>query len=430
MLNRWMKSLIAVAALGLALPLVANAQTSRVEGMSVQGDYIKDYTAIYTYSSEISHVGNLVYGEFGSTEAAATPVDDRAVGAVLGNLFDGRFGTWGIHLREWTPNLGQGDITSNPGVGAGGQDPNANNNHSFDLMWGKRMGGTSLGLRLNRSVFETKLSVPPATTTITTLAGGDNFNRNVWGFGAGVGFEVNPTSSFEASLIWQNRTFENSTTPIVGTNTTEDSPTTYQFAARLLWQYQPNLLVVPVFKWYSFDLSTKSTTAAASTTANNTLKGWQIGAAGNWTLNQNDLFVLGLTFAHNSVEQDVPIFGSGIVGAAADNSKIDESIYPQVFAALETHVNSWLTLRFGANQDVYAKIKTTPRTPATDNAAEQTFSRFDMHLGAGVKVGNLQFDAIVANDFFQNLGWLGSGNSSDATTTGAYFPKVTATYAF
>src|SRR5262249_11578681 len=207
----------------------------------------------------------------------------------------------------------------------------------FDLMWGKRLGGTSLGLRLNRSVFTTELSTPAATTTIT-LNGGNNFNRNVWGFGAGVGFEVNPTSTFEASILWQNRTFENTTSPIGGaTNISEDSPTTYEFAARLLWQWQPNVLVVPVFKWYSFDLSTKTTTGGATTAADNTLKGWQLGAAGNWTLNQNDLFVLGLTFAHNAVEQDVPLFVSGITGGAADNSKIEGSDFPQGVPSLGTH---------------------------------------------------------------------------------------------
>ena len=45
----------------LALPVLAQAQTSRVEGMSLQGDYIKDYTGIYTYTSGVSSVGNLIY---------------------------------------------------------------------------------------------------------------------------------------------------------------------------------------------------------------------------------------------------------------------------------------------------------------------------------------------------------------------------------
>ena len=59
------KSIVLGAAM-LALPVLGHAQTSRVEGMSLQGDYIKDYTGIYTYPSGVSSVGNLVYGELGT----------------------------------------------------------------------------------------------------------------------------------------------------------------------------------------------------------------------------------------------------------------------------------------------------------------------------------------------------------------------------
>ena len=88
--------ILAVAAL-MALPTLALAQTSRVEGMSLQGDYIKDYTAIYTYTSCVTGVGNLVYGELGNFNGNGTL--DRGVGAVLQNLFDGKLGTLSIHLR-------------------------------------------------------------------------------------------------------------------------------------------------------------------------------------------------------------------------------------------------------------------------------------------------------------------------------------------
>src|SRR5258707_15842551 len=100
--------ILAVAAL-MALPTLALAQSSRVEGMSLPGDYIKDYTAIYTYTSCVTGVGNLVYGELGNVNAAtATGVHpgDRAMGAVLQNLFDAKVGTWPVHLRDETPQLG------------------------------------------------------------------------------------------------------------------------------------------------------------------------------------------------------------------------------------------------------------------------------------------------------------------------------------
>lgn len=414
MLNRWNK-LVAIAALALAMPVVANAQSSRVEGMALQGDYIKDYTSIYSYPSSVSHVGNLVYGEFGGGT-------DRAVGAVLGNLWEGRMGTWGVHLRQWDPSLGQATMNSHPGIGVGGQDLNTNNNHSFDIMWGKRMGGTSIGLRVNRAFTETEQST--ATTQFTFNAADTNvFARNVFGVGFGAGFEINPSTMFEAGVLWQSRTFENTVSPIGGgTNSADDSPTSYQLAARMMWQWQPNVLVVPVFKWYSFDYSYKTTSGGLTSTREASQKGWQIGLAGNWTLNQNDLFVLGLTAGNNTVEQDVDVFSSSIIGSGY--KKMEETIYPQLFAALETHVNPWLTLRFGANQDVNAKIKADPIaiTGGTPNSTT-SFSRFQMELGCGVKVGGLQFDAIMDSDFYNNFTRV---SSEDAPG----FGKVTATYAF
>src|SRR6266850_8443116 len=155
---------LVVAALSV-LPAAALAQTSRVEGMTLQGDYIKDYTGIYTYVSGVAGVGNLVYGELGNlltnpnTQTFGTGYPgtlDRAVGAVLGNLWDGRYGAWAIHLREETPALGQGDNFSQPNPGAGGFDPNLNGNESFDIMWAKKFGTTSFGLRVNRSHFQLK----------------------------------------------------------------------------------------------------------------------------------------------------------------------------------------------------------------------------------------------------------------------------------
>jgi hypothetical protein len=425
MLNRWNK-LVAIAAFALAMPVVANAQSSRVEGMSLQGDYIKDYTSIYTYPSSVSHVGNLVYGEFGGGS-------DRGVGAVLGNLWEGRMGTWAIHLRQFEPSLGQATTNSHPGIGTGGADLNTNNNHSFDLMWGKRMGGTSIGLRLNRSFFENETTIPlptPGTTTTVNLADSNVFNRNIFGFGGGVGFEINPNTMAEFSLLWQSRTFEVTTSPgTAATNRNDDSPTSYELAGRLMWQWQPNVLVVPVFKWYNFDYSYSITRAGGATaTRDATQKGWQLGVAGNWTLNQNDLFVLGLTAASNTFEQDATInpttsnvFASSIMPGTY--KKLQETIYPQIFAALETHVNSWLTLRFGATQDVQAKLDGDVFDASAQNSSKVTFSRFNMELGCGVKVGGLQFDAIMDPDFYNNVTHVASLGAPE-------FPKVTATYAF
>ncbi|HEY2953811.1 MAG TPA: hypothetical protein VGK89_01035 [Candidatus Eisenbacteria bacterium] len=412
--------------------MVALAQTSRLEGMgNLQSDFVKDYTSMFSYPSQVSSVGNMVYGEIGNNYFTGGTPADRGMGAVLGNLWEGRLGTWAIHLHETTPQIGRGDATSGTGVG-NGSDPNFNSNESFDLMWGKKMGTATVGARLNRSFWGREVNTPTVTTKLAfdPSAGspnGRNLSRNIIGFGGGVGFELNPNTNIDIGLLYQNRTFEQTTSPIgANTNEKEDSPTTYVLSGRAMWQWQSNIMVTPVFKWYSFDLSRQTVTGATTTSFSNTLKGWQIGAAGNWSVGSNDLFVLGLTFAQNKVEQDELLFGGPL---GVDDKEITETLSPLVFAALETHVNSWLTLRFGANKAAFSKIKGDPRV-ATDPRVEITTTSFDMTLGAGVKVGTLQFDAVVANDFYSNLGWLGSGQTSSTTGNGGYFPKVTATYSF
>jgi len=422
MIRRNAKILVLGAALALALPAVSSAQMSRVEGMAIQGDFIKDWSGMFTYTSQVANVGNLVNAELGVSAGltgSSSPLD-RSVGAVIGNLWEGRLGTWAIHLRQFTPQLGQGNLTSQPSPGSIGFDPNFNPSESFDLIWGKKFGTTSLGLRMNRSFgsLEGFLDNFFGNGPISTIESGTpddwpffdpNFNRNVFGLGGGIGFEMNPTSNVEASVLYQRRTFVVRDT-VAGTPETyeEDGPTTYQVAARAMWQWQPNIMVVPVFKWYSFDLSTKASAGSSGLTEKNTLKGWQLGAAGNWTLGSNDLFVLGATFAQNKLEE------------ANSTFETTETYAPQVFAALETHVNSWLTVRFGANKGAWRSFEERDPTGATYKRKE---SDFNMNLGAGVKVGNLQLDAILNDNFPNNLPYFISGSP-----TSDMFAKVTATY--
>jgi hypothetical protein len=390
--------------------------------MAIQGDYIKDYSAIYSYPAQVPNVGSLVYGEMGvpiTTGPVGGVALDRAMGAVLGNLFDGRFGTWAIHMREFTPQLGHGDLIfgqAQPGYDPNTtNDPNFNANQAFDLEWGQKFGTTSIGLRLNRSFFKEESDIAGVTTNLEFDPAGvtPNTGRNILGFGGGVAFEMSPTMNLEAALLYENRTFTDDE-PGVPIDVEDDGPTTYVFSARAMWQYQPNVMIVPVFKWYSYDLSTVDNIAAVS--ADNSLKGWQIGAAGNWTLGSNDLFVLGVTFAQNKIEQEAPVF----IGSLPGSTEITEVLTPQLFGALETHVNPWLTLRFGANKGVVHSVKSETATDS-DKISDSPFA---MSLGAGVKVGTLQLDGLMNNAFPHTLGYLTSGVPT------VLFTKVSATYAF
>jgi hypothetical protein len=315
-------------------------------------------------------------------------------------------------------------------------------------MWGKKFNTLSLGLRLNRSYEALKYELPGVTTDLkfdvpgAIFNGGDqNLARNLWVFGGGVGFEMNANSNL-VSLLYQNRTFE-ATGPglrVLGAPAGADSykdhgGTTYELAARWMMQVQPNVMFVPVFKYYSFDLSavTQPTGGGPSVSTNNSLTGWQIGGAGNWTIGNNDLFVLGLTFAQNKVKQQYDLFGISAFTGASPDLDATETIMPNLFAALETHLNNWLTFRMGAQKGAYNKLKVEDNT-AGGPTVEFTSSPFTMNIGAGVKLGTLQLDAIVNNFFPQTLGGFFGNLSGPTGITGVSgftaFPKVTATYSF
>ena len=108
-----------------------------------------------------------------------------------------------------------------------------------------------------------------------------------------------------------------------------------------------------------------------------------------------------------------------------DTLKTTETLSPQVFAALETHVNNWLTLRFGANKGAYSKVKVED-LGISGEEINLNRSAFNMNLGAGVKLGTLQLDTVLNNAFPQTLG----GWFSNLPGGFISFPKVTATYAF
>ncbi len=446
-MKSFMRIAVAVATLAI-LPVLAHASTSRLQGMALPGDYTKDYTAIYGWPSSLTGVGNLVYGELGNDLVnlnSSNPYSyERAMGAVLTNLWDGRFGTWGIHLREETPSLGQGDQMTGANPGVGGNDINSNGNEQFDIMWGRNFGSTSFGLRLNRSFMSIEDELPGVTTLFeadgpgTLNQGDENLARNVFGIGAGMGFEMNENCATEVSVLYQTRTFENSSTVGAVTNSYQDNGgTTYLVQGRMMWKWQPNVLVVPVAKFYSYDLSNEVVSGATTTSFDNKLSGWQLGVAGNWSLGSNDLFVLGVQVAQNKLDTENDVFGlnGGVLSGFGftDEFQATETLMPNVFMALESQVNSWLTLRMGAQKTVMHTYKVEDNSSDPTDQQTLTFkdSPFRMNIGAGVKVGSLMFDAVLDDLFYLNpvAQTMGSDdanfwwNSNMAT-------KVSATYAW
>ncbi|MBK7367283.1 MAG: hypothetical protein IPJ04_05025 [Candidatus Eisenbacteria bacterium] len=406
-MNNGMKRFFAVAAVALMVPAVAAASTARMSGLNVPGDYVKgDYTGMYTYMSEVNSVGNLAYVEAGSIYSN---FNDHAIGAVLPGLFDGKYGVWSFHLRQLHPALGQSWNYSPINSGYDGSDPNITG-EAFDIIWGHKMGSGNLALRLNRS-FE---SYDDGTDV---EEGNGNDGRNILGFGGGYGWDMNANTQVEVGALYQQRSFDNGGTGA----TTDDGGTNLLVAARAFRKASGNLTLIPAVKFYSQDFSTTNGT----TSATEKYSGWQAGFAGNWTVGSDDLLVFGGQFASNK-------------GDFGDGDETSELMMPNVFMALETHLNPWLTFRAGAQNAMFYSY-----TYKYEGGGEEKYKEhyFTFNLGTTVKLGNLTLDAVLDPAFLQNpfaqlmggsnafyyndyYGSRGTGYSAGNTC----FPQVSATY--
>ena len=291
-------------------------------------------------------------------------------------------------------------------------------------MWGKKFNKMSLGLRLNRSAYK---YTDNSSGTDATQEGYEPYDRNIFGFGLGIGYEHSATLQSELGVLYQSRTFkwENSGGDVYES----DGGGAYLVSGRAMWQWQPNVLVVPVARIYSFNQD-QTYTQSGGTAEPDKMKqsGWQLGVAGNWTLNEKDLFVAGVTFASNIWDRP------GDPATTNDDQKWTESLMPTLFSSLETKVNSWLTLRFGGRKGVFYSNKYEyTQTEGEGTLAvvqKENFSPFQFFTGAGVKLGTLQFDATLAQDFFHNPATYVTGSPNGQNYYSSLFPKVTATYTF
>jgi hypothetical protein len=397
-MHKRMTRILSAISLLVVIPTAAFASSSRVAGLNVPGDYIKDYTGMFTYVSSVSSVGNLVYSE--------PNAGNEALGAVLGNLWEGRMGTWGLHLRRFSPDLGQavfGNQIATTGAPGLFGDPNATG-EALDLMWGHKMGSGNLGLRYNRSFRSREVAAG-------TAEGNGTVGRNVWGLGAGFGFNMNANTDVEIAGDFQNRSFKGSNinTPDAAG---DDGGGTYLVAGRAFVKGGANVMWVPVARLYSFDLSSVD---PASVATDAKISGWEVGGAGNWSIGSDDLFIIGLQVVGNHFESTV---------GTNPKTELNETIYPNAFMALETHVNSWLTLRFGAQNAIMYSLKNETGAPTVTTTIKDHV--FTYNMGAGVKLGSLMLDGTLASGFWNNpvsAVW-NNGLGTDP------FPRVSATYSF
>lgn len=223
--------LTTLAALGPGLPAPAPATTARVVGLNVAADFTNDPTAMFTFLTAVTASGSHAYLDAGSV-TGATGNGDRAMGAVLADLWEGRAGVWAIHLRQLNPALGQPWIGLPIVPGYLGFDPNRRD-ESLDLAWGGRVNGADVAARLQRSF--------NSSDNGSALGEGVGpTRRNVRGAGLGLGFELGDRGSIEVSGQVQGRAYRSATQ-------LDDGGMAYLFAVRARSAPRGNLGCVKPF---------------------------------------------------------------------------------------------------------------------------------------------------------------------------------------
>jgi len=440
--------ILVLALLAVALPSVAFASAARIEGLGLQGDYVMDYNNAFTYPSLVTQYQNLVYGDLGNKSLPGGDLTDftnnnqnprledanRSMGAILGNLWGGKIGVWSVNFNENASPL-------SPALGA--QYFNRNANEALDLLWGWKMQKTSIGLRLNKSYSSletgngtviTRPFTPPGSAItsppdnarqlfngLASQLGADDWNS----FGAGAGATFTLGEGDKASMLdvsgelrWMS--FEQSDT--TGAVKFEDNGgLSYAFNARLHWEKEGDFHLMPVVNFYRLDLGTKYSSTAglpvADTTYDNTVTGLNAGLVGNWKLRDSDWFWLGAAYEYSKIDFEDTARdpqASGALEASYTNM-------PNIFAALESSLWPWFTVRLGAGRPLFSELKandkTTPKieTKVKDSPLQYT-------VGVGFHFAKLDVDAVVNQDFGFTGGWFASGNSETP------FSKLSATY--
>jgi hypothetical protein len=410
-------------ALVFTLPGVALASKARVEALGIQPDYVVDRVNTQYYPSALFRHQNLVWAEFGYIGQDSDLADnnqmpelnaaDRSMGVYWGNWWEGRIGVFGVEMNEsatpLTTALGGGYINRNP-------------NESLNLLWANQWGGTTLGIKLDRSFSQTKETggfvetIEPYTAGSGGFAGGDNgrqvFNSLMSGLGAmhwntmgasvGLSFEWEADGNdnvVDLSGAIRTYTFKYET-PAPGNATDvyeNDNSPSFAFNGRAMLQANPDFTWVPVINFARTDMGWKADSSGTNVaTAKNTITAFNIGVAGEWKVRGTDLLIAGVAFTSTSVDfEDADAFDFEV----DDPTKFSYVQMPNLFAAFEGNLARWLTIRMGAAKPIYSKF--TIEDPGTDplEKFEVTDAPIQFTVGTGFHFGNFTFDTVVQQDW-------------------------------
>lgn len=263
----------------------------------------------------------------------------------------------------------------------------------IDLFYGYRGASWDLGARIDYYAAGTEY--------------GGKQNQSALGLNAGMGFNVNgnmlEVNGMYRSISWKNEEQFAAPTPYDPLNE-KDGGSDIGLAARYLVAYNSMVTLVPAFAYRSQKVSEKVTPAPGFGSGQEFKStGWDLGIGCNTVPLQGTEFLtsLGVRSVNDKYTDST--------GSITYYDQTDKH-FPYIQFGSEIQVKNWLQFRFGAEKtwDAFEDKSTVAGTPNFKSSD----ASFDYMVGAGIMVGDLQFDVEVNPNWFNSGPYFVSGSSS------------------
>jgi hypothetical protein len=356
----------------MAMPVLATE--TRVQTMGDQQLFIQDDFNIWTWTSTVNNYPrHLIVDHNDAYTLSNTASGSTRVGMIvpfMKNAVLGAFvsdGTFGEPLSLFAP------------VSAA---------QRIDLFYGYRASSFDLGVHVDWWGNKTE-------------AGTTESSASVMGLQAGLGFNASG-NMFEVDAFYRNLDF----TDDPGADA-RDAGTWLGAAGRYLWAYNNMVTIVPAVQIQQIKLSD---TASPVTEVKGTLI--DLGLGCNTVPLQGTEFMTSLGIMVQSRE-----------ATTGGTPSVDSSVntIPYIKIGADIQVKDWLFFRVGAQKNVVQTEK--------DNIApesQSTNSNLTYSIGAGIMLGDVQFDARVDNQWLNDGPYLLSGDNNSTEM----FPSISFKYDF
>jgi len=363
---------LCVALFVLVMALPALATETRVMTMGDQHMFIQDDYNIWTWTSTVNNyprhliVDHNAHGYSGGTQLGM--IVPFMKNAVAGAFFSDDY--MPLDFSYYYPG------------------------QKMDLFYGYRATNFDLGLHVDWWGDKSEQTTAPTSKQ----------SASVVGLQAGVGFNANGNMlEFDAHYKKASYAYEPITT-FADSTLNDDGASDIGVGGRYLWAYNNMVTLVPAImieQWKEKNLTSEEDKYTTI----------DIGVGCNTVPLQGTEFLTSLGFEMDKYEEK----------DATGTTTYDQSwkALPYVKFGADIQLKSWLNFRVGAQkwlQVVYEdKI----------NGLKETHPDFDYHIGAGIMVGDVQFDVEVDRDWLNTGPYLLSGESPSSYDM---FPRVSFKY--